>query len=119
MPFNFFIKGENFNENMKHKPFLKTIKNIYGIGVSKTNHFINFYGLNPHTNPKYIKKNYSNNIKKDTNIFLIERLLKTNIKNNITFLLENKTYKGLRHKLKYPVRGQRTRTNAKTTKKKK
>ena len=44
--------------------------------------------------------------------------LKNEIKGRINFLLEQKTYKGVRHKLKYPVRGQRTRTNAKTTKKK-
>jgi small subunit ribosomal protein S13 len=34
------------------------------------------------------------------------------------FYIDLKNYKGIRHKYKYPVRGQRTRTNAKTTKKK-
>ena len=37
----------------------------------------------------------------------------------IEFLIKTRTYKGVRHKLKYPARGQRTHTNAKTSKKKK
>jgi len=42
------------------------------------------------------------------------KFLKENIKKNVEFLIELKNYKGNRHKLKYPVRGQRTHTNAKT-----
>lgn len=33
---------------------------------------------------------------------------------HITNLIKAKSYKGMRHELSYPVRGQRTRTNAKT-----
>lgn len=36
---------------------------------------------------------------------------------NISFLIRNKVYRGTRHKLGYPVRGQRTHTNARTRKK--
>lgn len=42
------------------------------------------------------------------------KILKESIKKNIEFLIELKNYKGIRHKLKYPVRGQRTHTNAQT-----
>jgi len=42
------------------------------------------------------------------------KLLRENIKRNVEFLIELKSYKGVRHKLKYPVRGQRTHTNAQT-----
>jgi small subunit ribosomal protein S13 len=104
---------------MIQKSFIKDIQKNYGIGNSKTKQFINCYGLNQRTNPRHIKKNYSDEIKKVISTSITERLLKNNIKSCITFLLENKTYRGIRHKLKYPVRGQRTRTNAKTTKKKK
>ena len=104
---------------MMQKSFIKNIKKNYGIGNNKWKFFINYYGLNPRTNPKYIKKNYSDEIKKDVTNSTTERVLKNHIKSCINFLLENKTYKGIRHKLKYPVRGQRTRTNAKTIKKKK
>ena len=102
-----------------NKSFLKNIKKIYGIGDNRIQQFLLYYGLNSRINSKYIKKNYSNEIKKKINTFLTERALKNNIKNNIIFLSDIKNYRGVRHKLKYPVRGQRTRTNAKTTKKKK
>lgn len=101
------------------KPFIKDIKKTYGIGVGKTKQFVNQHGLNPRTNPKHVKKSYFDEIKKVVNTSATERLLKNYIKSHITFLVENKTYRGVRHKLKYPVRGQRTHTNAKTTKKKK
>lgn len=39
---------------------------------------------------------------------------KTLMKNNILFKKKLKNYSGLRHKMKLPVRGQRTKTNAKT-----
>lgn len=38
---------------------------------------------------------------------------------NINKLMDNDTYRGIRHKLSLPVRGQRTRTNARTQKTKK
>jgi small subunit ribosomal protein S13 len=45
------------------------------------------------------------------------RKLKSQIRKNIDFYKSIKNIKGLRHKLNYPVRGQRTHTNAKTRKK--
>ena len=47
----------------------------------------------------------------------IKIINKFKIKEIIEFLKKIKTYKGIRHKLKYPCRGQRTHTNAKTVKK--
>lgn len=47
----------------------------------------------------------------------LEARVKRIYKQNIRFLVELNTYKGLRHKDNLPVRGQRTRTNAKTKKK--
>ena len=103
---------------MIQRPFIKNIQKNYGVGFGKTKQFVNHYGLNPRTNSKHIKKIYADDIKKVITTSTTERVLKNYIKSHITFLVENKTYRGVRHKLKYPVRGQRTRTNAKTTKKK-
>jgi hypothetical protein len=38
------------------------------------------------------------------------------VKENISFHISNKSLKGFKHKNNFPVRGQRTRTNAKTAK---
>ena len=48
--------------------------------------------------------------------FCVFKNNKTFLKENIYFLTKIRTFKGLRHKLGYPVRGQRTHTNAKTNK---
>jgi ribosomal protein S13 len=48
---------------------------------------------------------------------LIDKKLKTELKEIDLFSKKIKTYKGIRNKLKYPARGQRTHTNAKTKKK--
>ena len=45
------------------------------------------------------------------------RKKKESVKANIYFLIQNKVYRGIRHKLGYPARGQRTHTNACTKKK--
>lgn len=42
--------------------------------------------------------------------------IKNQIKNNVLFKIKSRTYSGLRHQAKLPVRGQRTKTNAKTCK---
>lgn len=46
------------------------------------------------------------------------RILSDFNNDNINFLKQNKSYRGLRHRRNLPVRGQRTHTNAKTVKKK-
>jgi small subunit ribosomal protein S13 len=75
------------------------------------------YGLNLR------KKNLTLNLKQKTLLqsFLknktLGKNLKQNIKNNIDFIIKHKTFKGMRHKQKFPARGQRTHTNAKTRKK--
>lgn len=58
--------------------------------------------------------------KKSYNVCLLKksnyRYNKINTKNNILFKIKLKNYSGLRHQMKLPVRGQRTKTNAKTCK---
>lgn len=58
--------------------------------------------------------------KKSYNVYLLKKrnypINKINTKNNILFKIKLKNYSGLRHQMKLPVRGQRTKTNAKTCK---
>lgn len=96
----------------------KSINNIYGIKKIK----IKFIKRKLGYNPFYFNHNLNtckgeeltkllSNIKQD-------RVLKTFDKKNVEFLINNKSYRGSRHKKNLPVRGQRTHTNAKTIKKK-
>jgi len=51
--------------------------------------------------------------------YVVEGDLRRDIQNNIKRLISIHSYRGMRHRLKLPVRGQRTRTNARTRKGKK
>lgn len=96
-----------------------SLMKIYGISWLKSNKIIDKIGL--------AKPYFSNNLN-DYYINLILYILKgfilsdTKIKriidNNINNLLINNSYKGSRHRLTLPVRGQRTRTNAATQRRK-
>ena len=100
------------------KSFLKNLtENNYGIGSKTGNSFLKNLGLNSRINPKTFKRKQINEINRRSQNTLSGKKLKENKKNIILFLSKNKTYKGIRHKLKYPARGQRTHTNAKTKKK--
>jgi small subunit ribosomal protein S13 len=90
----------------------------FGLGFKKKLSLRKIFGLNIRTKPRKIKLKQKNLIRKILVKNKIGKQLKTKIQKTIKFYVELKSYKGLRHKYKYPVRGQRTRTNAKTTKKK-
>jgi small subunit ribosomal protein S13 len=48
--------------------------------------------------------------------YVVEGDLRRDIQNNIKRLISIHSYRGMRHRLKLPVRGQRTRTNSRTRK---
>ncbi len=88
---------------------------LYGIGRSRAREILAATKINPDTRVKdlteaeisalrdYIVKNYK-----------IEGDLRREVQMNIKRLIEIGCYRGLRHRRNLPVRGQRTRTNART-----
>lgn len=68
-------------------------------------------GLNKKIQPKSFKYSHTSRL----NSFLEKNNLEEKKRRsaNITFLKQINSYRGIRHKLNYPVRGQRTHTNAK------
>ena len=95
----------------------KFLLRIHGIGEQTHTLFSNFAGTNKRINPITLKKSQIGSLSKGVNKITRQKTLKEKSRQNILFLIENKTYKGVRHKSKLPVRGQRTHTNAKTRKK--
>jgi ribosomal protein S13 len=85
----------------------------YGLGLSSLNYFKSYEGFNK----KYSLKltiNRQNNILSKSNLTkLTDKKLYDNVRENINFHKSIKSYRGTRHKNQYPVRGQRTHTNAK------
>jgi small subunit ribosomal protein S13 len=90
---------------------------IYGIGRQLSNKILKQAGVNPDTRAKDLKEDEVSRvaaiIQKE---FKVEGDLRREISQNIKRLIDIGSYRGLRHRKSLPVRGQRTRTNARTRK---
>lgn len=89
---------------------------IYGIGPSRAKTLAKKAKINLDTRIKDLKPQDVSNLAKALEDFIIEGELKKEIRESIARLKAIKSYRGLRHTLGLPVRGQRTRTNARTRK---
>ena len=90
---------------------------IYGIGVASSNKILKQAGVNPDTRVKDLTDEEVNNIRKIVDeSYKVEGDLKRDVALNIKRLTEIGCYRGLRHRKSLPVRGQRTKTNARTRK---
>ncbi len=90
---------------------------IYGIGVASSNKILKEAGVNPDTRVKDLTDEEVNNIRKIIDgSYKVEGDLRREVALNIKRLTEIGCYRGLRHRKSLPVRGQRTKTNARTRK---
>jgi small subunit ribosomal protein S13 len=90
---------------------------IYGIGRSRSNEILDATGVSPDTRVKDLTeaeiqkmRDYINNS------YRVEGDLRRQVQLNIKRLIEIGSYRGIRHRRGLPVRGQRTKTNARTRK---
>ena len=90
---------------------------IYGIGRVRSNKILAATGINPDTRVKDLTEADVANIRKyiESN-FTVEGELRRDIALDIKRLKEIRCYRGLRHIANLPVRGQSTKTNARTRK---
>ncbi|MBI4867786.1 MAG: 30S ribosomal protein S13 [Candidatus Wallbacteria bacterium] len=96
------------------------LRYIYGIGPARSKQIIEQTGVNPDTRVKDLSESDINKLIKAVNaIGKIEGELRREVSFNIKRLMDIGCYRGLRHRRGLPVRGQRTRTNARTRKGKK
>jgi small subunit ribosomal protein S13 len=100
---------------------LKKLKTHYGINNKKALNIIIYLGLNPNNLYSSLPKNKLITLFKVLNFLksegTIDMPLKTKIKNNIQQKILINSLAGKKHRLGYPTRGQRTRSNASTAKK--
>ncbi len=89
---------------------------IYGIGLSSSQKILKDAGINPDTRVKDLSDDDVNLIRKAMGDYKVEGDLRREIALNIKRLTEIGCYRGLRHRRGLPVRGQRTKTNARTRK---
>ena len=91
---------------------------IYGIGLSSSQKILKAAGVNPDTRVKDLTDDQVNAIRKvlDDEEYKLEGDLRREVALNIKRLTEIGCFRGLRHRRGLPVRGQRTKTNARTRK---
>lgn len=90
---------------------------IYGVGRSLSNRILKVANINPDKRAKDLTEEevarLSSIIQKE---YRVEGDLRRDISANIKRLIDVGAYRGLRHRKGLPVRGQRTKTNARTRK---
>lgn len=90
---------------------------IYGIGDTSAKKILAEAGINPDTRVKDLTDDQVNSIRKAMDeTYKVEGDLRREVALNIKRLTEIGCYRGLRHRKGLPVRGQRTKTNARTRK---
>ena len=90
---------------------------IYGIGRKSANDILAKTGINPDTRAKDLTEDEVAKLRDVIeNEYTVEGDLRRDVQLNIKRLIEINCYRGIRHRKGLPVRGQRTKTNARTRK---
>ena len=90
---------------------------IYGIGRTASNQILAKTGVNPDTRGKDLTEDDVAKLRDEIeNSYKVEGDLRREIAMDIKRLVEIGSYRGTRHRKGLPVRGQRTKTNARTRK---
>ncbi|MCE5221104.1 MAG: 30S ribosomal protein S13 [Clostridium sp.] len=90
---------------------------IYGIGLATSQKILAVTGINAETRVKDLSEEEVNEIRTYINKnLMVEGDLRRDVAMNIKRLVDIGTYRGIRHRRGLPVRGQKTKTNARTRK---
>lgn len=87
---------------------------VYGVGASRAKALISQTGIDPDRRTRALTGEEVQKLTKALSSFTIEGDLRKQIRENIERLKHIGSYRGIRHAQNLPVRGQRTRTNART-----
>jgi len=89
---------------------------IFGVGLSISRKILQATGVNPDKRVKDLTPEEVAKLREEVAKYKVEGALKAEIARNIKRLIDIGCYRGLRHQAGLPVRGQRTRSNARTRK---
>ena len=107
------ISGVNI-PNHQHAEIALTA--IYGIGRARARAICAAAGVNVSNKMKDLSDNDMDKLREQVARFTVEGDLRRELSMNIKRLMDLGCYRGVRHRRGLPVRGQRTRTNARTRK---
>lgn len=92
------------------------LQSIFGIGRSRARLICEVAGIQPETRVKDLTDAEVESLRVNVAKFTVEGDLRREVSMSIKRLMDLGCYRGLRHRRGLPVRGQRTRTNARTRK---
>jgi len=98
----------------KHLSYALTA--VYGIGLSRSKSILDELSIAHTTKATDLSTDLENAVREKIESYTIEGELKRQISGNIKRLKDIDSYRGSRHDKRLPVRGQRTKTNARTLK---
>jgi len=99
----------------KDKPIWVALQHIYGIGASASQHILAAAGVDPSLRAKELSEEQTGQIRDVLDKqYKVEGDLRREVQSNIKRLIEISCHRGTRHRMRLPVHGQRTRTNART-----
>ena len=107
------IAGVNI-PNHQHAEIALTA--IYGVGRARAREICTVAGISASTKMKDVTDAQMDKLRDTVAKFVVEGDLRREVSMNIKRLMDLGCYRGLRHRRGLPVRGQRTRTNARTRK---
>lgn len=110
------IAGTDIPNN---KRIVVSLTYIYGIGLPTSKTILKKLNISEDLRAKDLSENDIVRLREELSNYMVEGDLRKEITLNIKRLMEIGSYRGVRHKKHLPVRGQRTKTNARTKRGKK
>ena len=89
---------------------------IFGVGDSRAEEIVEKAGIDGSTHVKDLTEGEIRSVRQTMDQYTVEGDLRREVQRNIQRLKDLGCYRGIRHRKGLPVRGQRTRTNARTRK---
>ncbi|XBC39158.1 MAG: 30S ribosomal protein S13 [Buchnera aphidicola (Nurudea shiraii)] len=107
------IAGINIPNN---KHIIIALTSIYGIGKERSKLICKLSGIVQDVKTCDLTEDKIELLRNEVSKFIVEGDLRREVNLNIKRLIDLSCYRGLRHRKNLPVRGQRTKTNARTRK---
>jgi small subunit ribosomal protein S13 len=108
------ICGELMDNERQHISI--ALRKIYGVGSSRANKTCDTVGVERSTRVKDVAEDKLAEIRKALEMYTLQGDLRRDVAMNIKALRDLGSYRGRRHRMGLPSRGQKTKTNAKTCK---
>lgn len=99
-----------------HKHIWIALTSIYGVGRTRSLQICEAAGIEINTKVNQLSEEQAEKLREQVAQFEVEGDLRREVSMNIKRLMDLGCYRGLRHRRGLPVRGQRTKTNARTRK---